>query len=357
MSEGLISGPVERKRGNVMRNTILLCVLVAGLYCGVASSQLKFPDNTVQTTSADFRHVVKIDSIGDTTGNQTTNGTTLIAAMTAISGVNTVPTLILLGSGTYDIGASVLTMKPEVTVRGTLDTKVTGTGPATVTSAVDCGLEEIEIANRTEGSTVLDVTGGEIEVRFSDIVYEGGDSHPASICVSVRSGGSAELAGTEITFESSGAGAGGVIGIEVRGEGAEGSRVEMEDCHISLVDSDEAMTLFGAAVGNGTAVNFTPKLEMRGGTINVRSNDGLTTGVSIAADGAFESIAASVRTESSSGDFLGTNALNNAGAVQSFATVFQGARIDTGGAFQYAQCAEYGGSGLRPITNTLTAEP
>ena len=111
--------------------TLILCVWAVAS----ASGQLIFPDSSVQTTAAgaaQLRNVIVVDSVGEAPADTIQNGANLLAAMNGIPPNNTVETIILLGSGVYDVQTSTIEMKQNVGLHGSGSNPTVIVGSGTV---------------------------------------------------------------------------------------------------------------------------------------------------------------------------------------------------------------------------------
>ncbi len=131
----------------------LISVLVLSMvaFTSVAHAQLVFPDASIQSTAApEWEHTVFLPA----SGTPTENGTELRAAIAAVS----VPTLIQLEPGSYDIGATPLNITTSLLIRGVgRFSVITGSGTRTMTSTIsgDVQLEDINVLNTTNGATAV----------------------------------------------------------------------------------------------------------------------------------------------------------------------------------------------------------
>ena len=294
----------------------LLCVLGTALS---THAQINFQDGTSQTTG-ELSNVITIQA----EGTATANGTALKNAMTAISGSNSTPTVIQLAAGTYNLGASTLTLKPFVTVRGVFRRAsiITGTAAVIIDGADDSALQDVGVTGSTSGNILFRAQNGiscsAYDTQFMIEVAGGG----TAIGAHVLSGSGMLLYGCEFSGESDNSGGSKTV-VSVSGTDSE---IFLGHVYSELAEASQTGALVGIATSSGG------RAEVVGGEYyqnrdTSASTGNAVTGVSIGS-GTFVSLRTTTIntgvTTSQGFDNSVAVSMPNDGGLTGFGTLFQG---------------------------------
>ena len=244
------------KRNGIL--TVLLSAVISLPAFGamtIDGDKITFPDASTQSTAAtgggggDLTNVTTVQAAG----TNTENGTALKAAMDAISGANTTPTVIQLAAGTYDLGATTLTMKPNTKINGVgvQVSIITGQGSVIVDGDENTLLRDLQVLV-TAGSTGIRITGADKYLEcFRVVVNMLPTGAVDAVGVEASAGGELDLTSCYLTSEGDNSG-GSLTGLFVDGTD---SAAYVENSGFDMVELSDDGAITGIYVDAGGEVD------------------------------------------------------------------------------------------------------
>lgn len=304
-----------------------------------AQAQLNFPDGST-FDSGQLTNVVVVQA----EGTSSANGTALISAMADISGSNTVPTVVQLAGGTYDLGASTLTMKPFVSLRGVgvNETLVQGDGSTVIQSDANTSTRNFKVTGSASGVTLLNVDSGDEHESFRMAFLLETSSGGTSTCLSVSGG--AEVDATLCEFGGDADNSTGTRrGVYATGAG---SQAFLEYSIFDFIEESQNGGLLGvvtASSGEVELISCDMIVERDTSLASGGSVTGLVVGAGCRAIAKNSTIETYLNT---SGGAAFSTAATNSGGFIAFSTLFQGS-IPAGEFYNsdidqltYSQCSQ-----------------
>ena len=234
---------------------------VALLVATVASGQLVFPDGSTQTTAFPTpNNVVYVPA----TGTDGDNGSDLRDAIAAISDASFGnPYVIQLDPGTYDVGATTLTLKDGVHIKGAHFDSTEIEGSAATILSLTAGyatISDCRLENKTGAQTIFQATGTETEAELLDVIVEIKDGSTGTVTGVAASGG-ADVVLSRCIIEFDGTRSGSTtLGVSITGTNTSCDVLHSE---IDIIEIASATaSAIGVRSGSGSEIEiFSSRIE------------------------------------------------------------------------------------------------